>query len=88
MTKDDILKLDISMDNIALMHVVNSLYYFSDYNWGRLFTKCVMLFQQIEKGTITSQLQKQIYIIFITEKVIKLNKVGVIEKGLKFYLSY
>ena len=32
MTKDDILKLDISMDNIALMHVVNSLYYFSDYN--------------------------------------------------------
>ena len=88
MTKNDILQFDVTMNNLSLVHIVNSLNDLPHQDRCRFLAKMMTFLKQIVKMTITSQFQEKIDILLITEEIVKFNEIRVIQKCLDFYLPY
>jgi len=76
------------MNNVLRMKVLHSTKDISGYNRSYFLCERTIALQQREEMSITAELHQQIYIFSISEEVIKLDYIRVVQVHLQFYLVY
>lgn len=87
MTKYNIFKFDVPVNNFMLMHVFNSLRDLSNHDGGGFFREGFPFGQEIIEVAIRGEFKEKVNVGLVAEEIIKLDEVGVIKIGLKFYFS-
>ena len=70
MAQYNVLKFNISVNNIIFVHVTHSLQDLSCNDGSRFFWERFVLFKQLKQMPIFSQFKQQVNIGFIIEKVV------------------
>ena len=86
--KQDVLRLDITMDDIAVMHELNSMADLSDHTPYFFLRKTALFLQGRINVAPTAWFENEIKVVFVAEESIELDNVGVIKITLYFDLTH
>ena len=86
--KKYILRFQISMQNIIVMHVLNCMTDLLNYHPDLLFRKTPLIFQVLIQISFCTKLHQKIQIAFLYKNRVELNDIRMIQKRLNFNLSY
>jgi hypothetical protein len=85
---DDIFRLKVAVDDLALVHVIQGLKCVFEDDFSEVLVEFAFFTQKSIQLSAGAEFHDQVDISFIAEKCIELDNVGVIEKSLDLDFSY
>lgn len=86
MNKNDIFRLDVSVNNIMFVHVAEAFKDLSGENGNWVLVKLGSFLHQIIQLAITAKFHQQVNIIIVTEISVEFDKIRMVQKHL--YLDF
>lgn len=85
--KQNVLWLDISVDDVTVMHELYSMTNLPHHTPHLLFVKSSLLAQRSIDVASAAGFQDKVEVFLVTEEGVELHYVGMIQKALYFYFS-
>lgn len=85
---DDVLGLKVAVDDLALVHVVQSSADLLDDDFGHFLSELPLLLEEGVELPRGAELLHQVDVLLVGEEGVELDDVGMVQKRLDFYLTY